>query len=115
MTDLEARIVTLLVEETGTRKERVRMCSRLREDIGMDGDDAVEFFEKFGDRFNVDLTDLHDRWGQHFSPEGLFTGGVPGYFAVSITVQDLVDAAISSRWVKRYHEPGFDLFRTFDG
>lgn len=78
----------------------------------MDGDDAVEFFEKFGEKFQVDLAALSDQWHEHFRSEGLFRSS-PGFMMVTITVQDLVDAAASGKWVKRYHEPGTEVFRTF--
>lgn len=37
----------------------------------MDGDDAVEFFNRFGEEFRVSLDGLHARWHQHFGPEGI--------------------------------------------
>lgn len=36
----------------------------------MDGDDAVEFFEKFSKEFGVDVTVLQQHWSEHFGPEG---------------------------------------------
>ncbi len=42
--------------------------TRLGEDLGMDGDDAVDFFEDFAETFRVDLADM--RWDRHFGPEG---------------------------------------------
>jgi hypothetical protein len=72
MTELEERIAALLVHETGIKPERVHLATRLTQDIGMDGDDAVEFFEKFAKEFHVDVTALSDHWEQHFLPEGGF-------------------------------------------
>jgi hypothetical protein len=73
----------------------------------MDGDDAVEFFEAFGEQFHVDLDRLWKRWPQHFGPEGLFRGlPFPG-LEIEITVQDLIDSANAGRWLKSYRgEPG---------
>jgi hypothetical protein len=145
MAEIGERVIALVVEETRTKPTRVQLASRLAEDIGMDGDDAVEFFEKFGEAFHVDLTPLGDRWDQHFSGEG---GPSPGWLVVigasiavaailhelvkwvpmwastialvalscwiysrffhqaklPVTVQDLVDAAVSGKWVKEYEE-----------
>ena len=112
MTELEENIIALIVGETGMKRNSVQRSSRLGQDIGMDGDDAVEFFEKFGEKFHVDLTALSDQWENHFGYEGLF-GSSPGFMVVTITVQDLVDAATSGNWVKRYHVPGAELFRSF--
>jgi hypothetical protein len=70
MTELEERISAFIAEETGIKRKRVQLTSRLAQDIRLEGDDAVEFFEKFGEEFHVDLTALGDRWRQHFLPEG---------------------------------------------
>jgi hypothetical protein len=158
MTELEKQITAFIVAQTGIRRKRVLLSCRLAQDIGMDGDDAVEFFRKFGERFHVDLTLLDDHWDQHFSPE--FTGTSPGCFIgifaavavgavlhefvkripawawmiaalpvigwiytrffldrdpddgkIPITVQDLVDAAGSGKWMRRYESTEI-LFRT---
>ncbi len=70
MTDLEERIVALVAEERGMKPQRIFLASRLSHDLGMDGDDAVDFFEKFGNEFNVDLSSLREHWSEHFGPEG---------------------------------------------
>jgi hypothetical protein len=124
----------------------------------MEGDDAVEFFNKFGEKFHVDLATLHEHWHEHFFPEGfgapsagcmvvigasVIVGGfvhevvkrIPAWLSMigaavlfswiygkffveqqpgktPITVQDLVEAASSGKWVKHYDEPAASLFRT---
>ena len=70
MTELEEQIVNLIVQRTGIKAKKVNLNSRLAQDIGMDGDDAVEFFEKFTEQFHVDLTALGPNWQRHFLPEG---------------------------------------------
>ena len=50
------------------------------EDLGIDGDDAVELFEKFAREFSVDLAELNLGWERHFQPEGTAVGG--GCFVV---------------------------------
>jgi hypothetical protein len=160
VTELEKHIIALVVKETGTEGKSVDLTSRLSHDIGMDGDDAVEFFEKFGEQFHVDLNALGNHWHQHFVSEG--TLGVPclslvvgmgaavlvgvllpaavrwnraGAAALAIaliavtgwvfsstarfkkapvTVQDLVDAATSGKWVKQ-HDRAAALFSSDDG
>jgi acyl carrier protein len=157
MTELEERIIALIVEETGIGHESVQLDSRFVQDLGVDGDDAVEFFLKFGGAFHVDLTALWDHWGQHFLPEGwvpwlgcmspvgivllaalalnaafkwipfwasiIALGAVFCWFfgkslletvghKLPITVQDLVEAATSGKWLRRYEEPVGPLFRS---
>jgi acyl carrier protein len=153
MTELEERIIALVVEERGSEGLRIDLDSSLAQDLGMDGDDAVEFFGKFGKEFRVDLTALGGHWNQHFASEGCL-GGPPlgcvvvvvaaalaggllhmavaripawpsiialiavfgwmcrkffNYYEpeekIPITVQDLVDAAASGKWVKQYGGP----------
>ena len=55
MTGLEERIIAFTADEIGVKREEVRFDSTLLHDLAMDGHDAVEFFEKFGTEFNVDL------------------------------------------------------------
>jgi hypothetical protein len=56
--------------------------TRLEEDLGMTGDDAWEFLQKFGVRFEIDFTGLE--FHKHFGPEGFgcnplwFCGPRPG-------------------------------------
>ncbi|MGA2598137.1 MAG: DUF1493 family protein [Bryobacteraceae bacterium] len=110
MPDLEERVIAFVVEEAGVERKHVQLASRLAQDLGIDGDDAVHLLKMFGEKFHVDLTDLYDHWNQHFRPEGFWTVGL---MDIAVTVQDLVDAAVSRIWVKRYHEPTSELFRTF--
>ena len=70
MTELEEQIVKFIVQQTSINIKKVHLDSRLAQDIGMEGDDAVEFFEKFHEQFHVDLNALETHWDQHFLPEG---------------------------------------------
>ncbi len=70
MSELEEQIVKFIVAETHIKAKKVHLDSRFAQDIGMDGDDAIEFFEKFHEQFHVDLTELGSHWDQHFLPEG---------------------------------------------
>ena len=67
---LEQDIIDLVAEERGLAPERVKLNSGLLEELGMDGDDAVEFFEQFEARYGPDLTPLYQNWDRHFGPEG---------------------------------------------
>lgn len=84
MTELRERIVAMVAEERSMNPQRILLSSRLLHDLGMDGDDAVEFFEKFAKEFNVDLSALGKHWSEHFGPEG--TPSLPGLVLVGITV-----------------------------
>ncbi len=47
MDSLELEIRRLLSKERGISIERISTASRLGDDLGMDGDDAVEFFQLY--------------------------------------------------------------------
>ena len=69
--NLEAEVVDLLAHERGLPREKVRLSDRLLQDLGMDGDDAVDFFISLKERFGIDLTPLQEQWSEHFGPEGM--------------------------------------------
>jgi hypothetical protein len=68
--DLEERIIAFTARERAMKVGRIRLDSRLSEDLGMDGDAAVEFFRAFGTDFNVNLDSLQQHWDRHFLSEG---------------------------------------------
>jgi hypothetical protein len=119
--DLEKRVKALVARETGMRVERISLTTRVAQDIGCDGDDAVELFEAFAKEFDVDLKGI--QWNKHFGPEGGIGCPLGCLFAVfgwlvmrnkivnnsfaddlsePVTISDLVEAARAKRWVKTY-------------
>jgi hypothetical protein len=66
-----SELVEMLAKERGLAPAKIDVSSRLLQDLGMDGDDAVDFFISVQERFGTDLTALHERWSDHFGPEGL--------------------------------------------
>jgi acyl carrier protein len=66
----ESEIKNILANERGLSPEKIQLSDRLLQDLGMDGDDAVDFFKGLHERFGTDLTHLHERWSEHFGPEG---------------------------------------------
>jgi acyl carrier protein len=49
--DILARILAFVAEETATSPERISLETSLQKDIGVDGDDAEELMEKFSEPF----------------------------------------------------------------
>ena len=80
---IEAEIVGLIAHERGLPSHKVTLSSRLLHDLGMDGDDAVEFFREFEERYDADLATLYEHWDRHFGPEGL---GSPTTFLVMLVL-----------------------------
>jgi len=70
MESLSDQIIEFTAQVHGLNRTRISLPSRLAQDLGLDGDDAVEFFTQFGERFSVDLRALWDQWDQYFGPEG---------------------------------------------
>ncbi|MBV7257590.1 hypothetical protein KCG44_12430 [Pacificimonas sp. WHA3] len=70
-TDVEQQLITMLSKERGLPADRIKPSSRLLDDLGMDGDDAVEFFIDVKETFGTDISLLEENWNRHFGPEGL--------------------------------------------
>jgi Protein of unknown function (DUF1493) len=96
------QIVEFTALQTGVRRAKVTLSTRLLQDLRMDGDDAVDFFESFGETFNVDLERLWLHWPHYFGPEGLFQGLPFRGLELEITVQDLIDSAQAGRWLNAH-------------
>lgn len=71
MSGTDEKIFELLAVEHGIKRGRITGRSRLQNDLGMDGDDAVEFFAAIERDFGTDLSRLYARWSKHFGPEGI--------------------------------------------
>lgn len=67
---IEAEIIQLVADERGLPRQNIQLSDRLLQDLGMDGDDAVDFFISVRERFGTDLTHLREHWSEHFSSEG---------------------------------------------
>jgi hypothetical protein len=72
---VESTVEQLVVEFTRRHipaaADRVSIDSRLVEDLGLEGEDALEFFEAYDDEFHVDLTVLiNQNWKRHFGAVG---------------------------------------------
>jgi hypothetical protein len=68
---IDERVYALLVEELCVPREKLAANKTLSHDLGMEGDDAVEFFEKFGNEFRVDFSSLYEDWNKYFAAEGV--------------------------------------------
>lgn len=106
-TKIEERVKALVAQQTGARVEKLLLQTELGNELGMDGDDAVEFFKKFSQEFQVDLSTFE--FDKYF---GIEAGFDPGLWIISIfsgtpikkleplTIQDLISAAQAKRWLK---------------
>lgn len=63
------RVFAFVVAQTDWRNP-LPGSHQLLDDLGVDGDEAVDFFEAFEAEFQVELEPLHLNWARHFGPEG---------------------------------------------
>lgn len=66
--ELFARIKDFVVNKAAVEEEEVTENASIEDDLGVSGDDAVEFIISFGKRFNVDVSKFMA--AEYFSPEG---------------------------------------------
>ncbi len=66
MNDLKAEVIRFVSESLEVSTDRLDVKIRLREDLGLDGYDAIEFFKGFSRKFESDLSKMDFR--KHFGP-----------------------------------------------
>ncbi len=99
------QIRQLLARQMGVRENKVTMATRLRHDLGMDGDDAFEFLDDFRKKFSVDMTDFP--YDSYFGPESPFSYVVLYHLLFDrsklkkreLTVRELVALTETKRWI----------------
>jgi acyl carrier protein len=103
--DVYLRVRDFVAARLGERKERLSEDSRLLQDLGVDGADAVELLEAFSETFGVDM--MQFPLSKYFGPEAGFD---PFYYLYSLlfkkqrwrpaplTLKDLANAAKRKRW-----------------
>jgi acyl carrier protein len=90
---LAERVLAFTAQQRGVAVEKIDLLSRLVEDLGLHGDDAIEFFDAFSREFDVNLDALHGkRWKHHFGPEAQPAG--PPLVAIFVLLTLFVTASI---------------------
>jgi len=74
---LDRRIVDFTAHRLQANPDKVTQEARLREDLGLTDDEAMEFFEAYSAEFKVDVDWLFSRyWVRHFGPFGIGWGSL---------------------------------------
>ncbi len=104
--DVYLKVRDFVADYLGERKERLTENSRLLQDLGVDGADAVELLESFSEKFGVDMA--HFPLSEHFGPEAGFNLFYYLYSLlferqkkwrpIPITLRDLAAAVRNKRW-----------------
>ncbi|MBL9187071.1 MAG: DUF1493 family protein [Opitutaceae bacterium] len=96
------KVADFIVDEVRFDRGRIGYDTSLTKDLGLDGDDAVNFFDGFQQQFGVNLTGI--QWKRHFGDEGLdhFLIFWPPFWRdlarkKQIHVRDLVEAVEAGR------------------
>lgn len=101
MENLQPQILDFVAGRAGAASRRIGPETSLA-DLGLDGDDALEFFDAFAARFSVDLSAFDP--GKHFGPEGAFNplsllaDRFKGRKREPVYVKDLIASASRGRW-----------------
>ena len=105
--DLYKRVVELISRVTSVHREKINAETRVRQDLGVDGDDAAELMRKFSEVFSVDLAEF--KFNRHFGPDAGFNPIIWLFYKASgrlnlidIRVRDLVFAASVGKWTVNY-------------
>jgi len=102
--DLEEKLIAWVVQETSFDRSRVNLKSGLANDIGLDGDDAVEFMTRYAQAFNVDMTSFvfHDYFNNEaaWSPLAVVLAPFQKKEKKSLLISDLLDCAKTHTWRK---------------
>jgi hypothetical protein len=67
---LKDQVHSFTSRHLGVKENKLSTTTRLNRDLGMDGEDAVEFFKDFAAKFDVNLDGLYADWDKYFGPEG---------------------------------------------
>ncbi|GAL06337.1 hypothetical protein JCM19237_1982 [Photobacterium aphoticum] len=97
-------IATYIEAETGYSAQKISRQTRLYHDVGIDGEDAVMFLEKFAEQFEVDMSAI--AFYRYFHAEGLdslallksLVGLGPKARLEALTVEMLEVSALSHQW-----------------
>lgn len=106
--DCLERVKDLIVEQTGWQRDKIKSESRLSDDCGIDGLDAMEFMSEFVKRFSIDPSGFE--FHEYFCDEGsdpfsLLHGCLFGRKTKPLTVSYLVNVAIHKKWMWEAIDP----------
>jgi acyl carrier protein len=117
--ELSERVMQMIADQTARRLSRLRPETDLFQDLGVDGDDALELLVRLRDEFAINMDDV--QFKRHFSSEPhLFSPWLslslllPRRWRwplwrqerIPVTVADLIEAARTQTWPIGYDEQG---------
>ena len=98
---VQHEIICSLSRKTGLPEAEIHGRSELVTGLGLDGDDAGEFFEDLRTQFGTDFSALQTDWPRYFRPEPTLLDICRARrrrTLVPITVEDVVHAVERGMW-----------------
>ena len=94
------KLILFLSEQTLVKASKITESTRIGEDLGVDGDDAVELLLEYSRIFKVDLSEF--KYDEYFGPEGCNPFLIPVYLLGMrkmkiLTVGDLMGGILSGK------------------
>ncbi|MBB5716987.1 acyl carrier protein [Sphingomonas aerophila] len=99
MDDALAAITELLHDDHGIPVARLSPTARISHDLGIDGDDASDLFQRLHERFGTDFSALNEQWTEFFHNEG---GSLRGFL---LSLASMIPSTALAVWTAIY----FDL------
>jgi len=107
---MKDEVIKFVSEVTAVNVDQITLDTAVNFDLGVDGDDGVEFLEEYSKRFNVDLTSMSDIYfGPEASPVLLiilwpyylvrWMSGYKSNALVPLRVSQLIKSAESGTWI----------------
>ena len=107
------RVIDFVAPQVGVATSKIKSGTRLFHDLGVDGDDGVEFMEAFCKHFQVDPSTI--QIDKHFGPESAAMPWTIIWWVFSpscrrgdgflpIRIRDLVESAQTGKWSVVYDD-----------
>jgi hypothetical protein len=99
----EIRVINFVAQFVGVSAECISLGSDMQRDLGVTGDDGIDFISSFGDEFEIDFSEFE--YCKYFDSEGFnpFDLFFPSEKKWPLRVKSLVQAAIEKKWMDTEH------------
>lgn len=103
---LQESLIEFVSTELRVKSSRLTPQTRINHDLGVDGDDGLDFIAAFSRRFNVDISSFQA--SLYFGPEAAGNPFIWLWWLIAhswpklvpISLQDLQNAIQEGRWIK---------------
>ncbi len=102
-TEIFEKIKSFTIKQTGVKEAKITIEAKLEDDLGIYGDDAIDYISSFSKQFNVDISNFLA--ANYIGAEGdtflletieLFKGSKPSK-KKDLSILNLIDAVIAGK------------------